>query len=149
MRTVPDEAVKLAKQFEGLSLKPYLCPAGIPTIGYGHVIPSLDHRPISGDEAVEMLLTDMTVAVRGALHCCPPLVYESDGRLAAIADFVFNLGVSRLKASTLRRKINEQNWPEASAELRKWVWGGGRKLPGLILRREAEIALLQVEPEDD
>ena len=75
----------------------------------------------------------------GTRALCPGL---SGDRLAAIADFAYNLGLGRLKASTLRRRLNEGDMEGAKVELRKWVNGGGRKLPGLVLRREAEAALL-------
>jgi lysozyme len=55
----------------------------------------------------------------------------------------FNLGAGRLQTSTLRRRINQTDWPGAALELRKWVHGGGRVLPGLVARRQAEIALLE------
>ena len=63
-------------------------------------------------------------------------------RLSAIADFCYNLGTTRYKSSTLRRKVRDSDWLDAADELQKWVWGGGRKLPGLVLRRQAEAALL-------
>lgn len=85
---------------------------------------------------------DLLSATTETLALCPSLAFEKPGRLAAIADFTFNLGGGRLKASTLRRVINAGNWAAVPAELRKWVYGAGRKLPGLILRREAEITLL-------
>jgi lysozyme len=62
------------------------------------------------------------------------------GKLGAIADFCFNLGIGRLQTSTLRRRINQQDWPAAASELQRWVYAGGRKLRGLVLRREAEAA---------
>ena len=67
---------------------------------------------------------------------------ESPGRLAAIVDFTFNLGAGRLQTSTLRRCINAGNWDRVPQELRRWVRGGGRVLPGLVRRREAEVALI-------
>ena len=138
---VPSEALVLAQHFEGLFLKPYRCPAGVPTIGYGHVIPSMAHPPITKAQAVAFLDSDMAVAVAGALRYCPKLIHDQR-KLAAVADFVFNLGAGRLRISTLRRRINEEDWKEAARELSKWVWGGGKKLPGLILRRKAESLLL-------
>ena len=62
--------------------------------------------------------------------------------LNAIVDFTYNLGVGRLQTSTLRRKLNEEDWEGAKEQLRLWVRGGGRVLPGLVRRREAEIKLL-------
>lgn len=73
---------------------------------------------------------------------CPVLATESEGRLAAIVDFTFNLGAGRLQASTLRRRINQLDWAAAGKELRRWVYGGGKALPGLVARREVEAALL-------
>lgn len=70
---------------------------------------------------------------------CPGL---SGDALCAVADFAYNLGLARLQHSTFRRKLNARDIPGAITELRKWVNAGGRKLRGLVLRREAEAALL-------
>jgi lysozyme len=84
----------------------------------------------------------MADALRATLRYCPVLATESDGRLAAIVDFTFNLGAGRLQASTLRRRVNQLDWAGAAHELRRWIYGGGRVLPGLVVRREAEAAFL-------
>jgi lysozyme len=76
------------------------------------------------------------------LRYCPVLAAEPEGRLAAIIDFTFNLGAGRLQTSTLRRRVNQRDWTAAANELRRWVYGGGKVLPGLVARREAEIALV-------
>jgi len=77
--------------------------------------------------------------VAGTLKLCPGV----DGpRLAALADFSYNLGLTRLKGSTLRRKVLAGDWDAAAVEIRKWTRGGSRVLPGLVLRREAEARLL-------
>jgi lysozyme len=81
--------------------------------------------------------------LNATLRCCPVLVTDPEGRLAAIVDFTFNLGAGRLQTSTLRRRINQRDWPSAAQELRRWVYGGGKVLPGLVARREAEAALLR------
>ena len=57
-------------------------------------------------------------------------------------DFTFNLGAGRLQTSTLRRRINQRDWQQAGLELRRWIYGGGRVLPGLIARRTREAELL-------
>jgi lysozyme len=62
--------------------------------------------------------------------------------LAAVSDFTFNLGAGKLRASTLRRRLLAEDWEGAPHELRKWVFGGGKKLPGLVRRRAAEAALI-------
>ena len=137
---VPDNALELAEAFEGFSSVVYRCPAGVPTIGIGHVCRP-DHPPITREQAYEFLRADMQVALAGALRYCPELA-EHEAALGAIADFVFNLGAGRLKASTLRRKINAGDWSAARRELARWIYGGGRVLRGLVLRRAAEAIYL-------
>lgn len=117
---------------------PYLCPAGFWTIGYG-IRCAQDHPPITLDEGEAMLAAVVPAYIAHALRLSPKL----DGdRLIAIADWIFNMGPTRYKSSTLRLRVNDENWAGARDEIRRWVFGGGRKLPGLILRREAEAALL-------
>ncbi len=94
------------------------------------------------EEGEAYLAADMADALKATLLYCPVLATEPEGRLAAIVDFTFNLGAGRLQASTLRRRLNQRDWPGAGQELRRWVYGGGRVLPGLVLRREAETLLL-------
>lgn len=140
---IPDALPPLIRRFEGLRLKPYLCPAGVPTIGYGHTGPRvrMDSPPITRALAEEWLLEDAEKACRAALRWSPILAGDED-RLAAIADFVFNLGAGRYRSSTLRKRVNEGDWPAAEEQLHRWVFGGGRRLPGLVLRRQAEAGLL-------
>lgn len=148
---VPQTAIELAKRFEGFERKVrrgteitailYICPAGFWTIGYGHLCDPT-HPPITGAEAEVYLARDLNTALVATLRHCPVLATESEGRLAAIVDFTFNLGAGRLQASTLRRRINQRDWAAAASELRRWVYGSGRVLPGLIRRRETEIGLL-------
>jgi lysozyme len=147
---VPQAAIDLAKRFEGFHrvpkndpgrAYPYVCPAGYHTIGFGHLCKP-DHPPITEAEAVDYLSRDLITALNATLRYCPVLVTESEGRLAAIVDFTFNIGAGRLQTSTLRRRINQRDWPDAAQELRRWIYGGGRVLPGLVLRREAEVVLL-------
>jgi lysozyme len=135
-------AEELCKHFEGLRLKAYLCPAGVPTIAYGSTIGVKLGMIISPRQADEMLARDLQIAYKQTINLCPSLLNESDGRLNAIVDFVFNLGASRLKASTLRKRINAGDWIGAKVEIKRWTYGGGKKLPGLILRRKAEAELL-------
>jgi lysozyme len=145
---VPAAALVIARRFEGLRFRVYLCPAGVPTIGYGTTrYPdgrrvTMKDPPIDKTTAEVFLRHDLGSCMNSALRLCPVLAAEPDGRVSAVADFVYNLGPGRLQSSTLRRRINARDWPGAARELRKWVRGGGRVLPGLVLRREAEIALL-------
>jgi lysozyme len=84
------------------------------------------------------------VALKATMRYCPVLATEPERRLAAIVDFTFNLGAGRLQASTLRRRVNQRDWVAAGQELRQWVYGGGKALPGFVTRRGAEAALLTV-----
>jgi lysozyme len=131
----------LVRKYEGLRLKAYLCPAGIPTIGYGHTKGVKLGQSITEEVAEEMLAEDMTTALHATLVLCPILTTESPQKIAAIADFTFNLGSGRLKASTLRRRINAGEYNEVPYELRRWVRAGPRILAGLVARRESEVQL--------
>lgn len=151
---VPPQAIELAKRFEGFHHVPkndplrrahtYICPAGYHTIGYGHLCKP-DHPPVTQEVAEAYLAQDLIKALNATLRYCPVLAAESETRLAAIVDFTFNLGAGRLQTSTLRRRINQRDWPAARQELRRWVYGGGKVLPGLVTRREAEVALLATD----
>ena len=151
MLAVPQAAVELAKRFEGFHsvpksdplrrAHPYICPAGFWTVGFGHLCKP-DHPPITEMEAEVYLAQDLTTALTATLRYCPVLATESDSRLAAIVDFTFNLGAGRLQTSTLRRRVNQRDWANAGQELRRWVYGGGKVLPGLVKRREAEALRL-------
>lgn len=124
-----------------MRLKAYLCPAGVPTIGYGATGPDIKLGiKWTNEQAEARLDVDAARYRAAALKLCPGL---SGDNLSAIADFTYNLGATRLAGSTLRRKINAGNIEAARRELRKWVWGGGRKLPGLVIRREVEASILR------
>lgn len=151
MSAPPDALVRMVKAFEGfhrvvrrqpaITAVPYLCPAGFWTIGYG-VLCRQDHPPITLSEGEAMLARVLPAYVDHALRLSPVLAAEGDGRLTAVADFVFNLGPTRYAGSTFRRRVDARRWAEAAQEVRRWVFGGGVRLPGLVARREAEAALL-------
>jgi lysozyme len=134
-----ERALDIAKHFEGCRLQAYQDPVGIWTIGYGHT-PAQAGQVIDQATADALLLADMNTAANAALRLCPNLAARPNA-LDAVSDFVFNLGAGRLQASTLRRRINQNAWELAAQEFGKWVFAGGRKLTGLVLRREAERAL--------
>lgn len=129
----------IVRKFEGCKLTAYLCPAGIPTIGYGHT-----HNVKLGDtctqqQADEWLEDDFfraTSDVKAVVKV--PL---TDNQLDALASFVFNLGVRKLIQSTLLKKLNAKDYTGAANEFDKWVFAAGKKLNGLIARRAAEKAL--------
>lgn len=135
---------RLIRHFEGLKLKPYLCPAGVWTIGFGSTGKDITakHPKVTPDWAENRMRADAARFVAEALRASPVLA-RHPLKMCAIADFCYNLGSARYRASTLRRKVNAGEWEEANEQLLKWVWGGGRKLPGLVRRRLAEIELMK------
>jgi len=147
-----DEAIEIAaelcRHFEGFRSKPYICPAGYPTIGYGTVYKpdgtkvTMDDPPITKETANLWLIQELRHNyAKRVLKASPGLVTEPKA-LAAMIDFAYNLGVGRYRASTLRRRIDVKDWEGAKEQLAKWVRGGGKVLPGLVRRRQAEARLL-------
>lgn len=140
---LPEASKPLARRFEGLRLKSYLCPAGVWTVGYGATGPDIGPgKVVTPEWAEDRLERDLMAFIPQVLKACPVLLTEPPDRLASILDFTFNLGGARLRASTLRTRVNARDWAGADHELRKWVRGGGRVLPGLVLRRATDAALL-------
>lgn len=149
MREALELALPLIKRFEGCHkrlpsgmIAPYICPAGVPTQGWGIVVPSMDVPPITQAMADAILEREVPRYMADALTASPILAAHPR-RLAAITSFVFNLGAARYRASTLRRRVNAQDWTGAIEEILKWNRGGGRVLAGLKKRREAEAELLR------
>ena len=142
------ELVPLVKHFEGLhrivtrkpvvTVAPYLCPANFWTIGYGRVVPK-DHRQITEPEADQFLDEDLAKFRAIVQSMTRPGLTR--GQLDALTSFTFNLGGARYRSSTLRAMVNRGEMAGVPDQFRRWVFGGGRKLPGLVLRREAEIEL--------
>lgn len=140
-------AAILCRTFEGLILAPYLCAAGVPTLGYGATYyedgrrVQLTDPPITRQRAEALLAWHIEkVYLPAVWKMCPGV--DTPERLAALIDFAFNLGNSRLQASTLRKRVNAGEWDLVPAELMKWVRGGGRVLNGLVKRRKAECELV-------
>lgn len=145
-------AAKLCRQFEGIEdgdkrkpcLQPYLCPAGVWTIGIGTT--RIGGRRVTKDwpeaiteaEAEEYLQAELAESDSAVSRLITvPLTI---GQRAALIDFTYNLGAGALQASTLRAMINRRD-PKAVEQFSRWVLAGGIKLPGLVRRRAAEAAL--------
>jgi lysozyme len=171
-----EQEVKLSKagedlmhRYEGCRNKPYLCPAHIWTIGYGHVlyqeqirlpmvrpegktqadIPMIrkefplkpeDNRVWTKTEIDELFRTDVGTFERGVLRLVPSVVGRQ-GSFDALVSISFNFGLGNLQRSTIRMRANRGDWEGAADAFRVWTKGGGKVLPGLVKRREAEIAL--------
>ena len=138
------DGLALVKEFEGLRLKAYKCPAAVWTIGYGHTsaagapIVSADML-ISKENAEEILQRDMVQYEDGVRNLVK--VGLTQGQFDALVDFAYNAGVGALQKSTLLKKVNAEKFDEVPAEFMKWTKGGGKELPGLVRRRRAEVKL--------
>lgn len=147
-----DIATDLAAGFEGESLPPYLDPAGIPTIGFGSIwdyrlVPAtrvtMETPAITDAMARAWLRKELVNAVACvAAHVKAPLTVNM---IAALADFVFNLGSGAFAGSTLLKDINAGNFPAAEKQFLLWDHSGGVELAGLFRRRQAEAALFASE----
>ena len=156
----------LMHRFEGKRSRPYLCPAHIWTIGYGHVLyqeqirlpvvrvegkttPMIrkemplkpeDNRVWTKEEIDELFRADVGTFERGVLRLVPGVVGRQ-GAFDALVSISFNFGLGNLQRSTIRMRANRGDWTGAAEAFRVWTKGGGKVLPGLVKRREAEIAL--------
>lgn len=128
---------------EGCRLDPYRCPAGLVTNGVGntHDVPD---QPIDLNQVAK----DWVVNIQDAEQCLARIAERpmSQGQHDAFTSFVFNTGCTRFltnrdgTSTTIARLIKQNQYQQACAQLPRWVYGGGKKLPGLVKRREAEYA---------
>ena len=157
---------ELMHRYEGCRNRPYLCPAHIWTIGYGHVLyqqqirlPMVkkegesvqirkefplaegDNRVWSKEEINQLFATDVATFERGVLRLVPA-VAGKQGAFDALVSFAFNAGLGNLQRSQIRMRANRGDWQGAGEALMDWTKGGGKVLPGLVKRREAERAML-------
>ncbi len=129
----------LIKSSEGCKLTAYLCPAGIPTIGWGETKGVHLGQTITQQQADAMLAArydEFEAGVRKLVTV--PL---TDNQLGALTSFAYDCGLANLASSTLLQKLNANDITGASQEFMKWTKGGGRVLPGLVTRRSAEASL--------
>ena len=143
MMKISQAGLELIKHFEGFSHEVYICPGGFRTIGFGHLMADDEDYPdgISLFEGERLLWAELEKdqqAVRRLINV--PL---TQGQFDALVSFVYNLGSGALQRSTLRQKINREEHDEVPKELMKWVYADGRKLNGLIRRRQAEGLMYQ------
>lgn len=152
-------------RYEGFRNRPYLCPAHIWTIGYGHVLYQEQIRlpvvrnqgyegilrkefPLKGEddrvwskpEIDELFRADVGTFERGVLRLVPG-VDGRQGSFDALVSFAFNAGLGNLQRSQIRIRANRGDWEGAAEAFKQWTKGGGKVLPGLVKRRDAEIEL--------
>lgn len=140
-----NECIKQIKEFEGCKLEAYLDSGGVPTIGYGHTGNVREGDVISQYYANEYLRQDLAVV---ELELNRLNVAKTQGQFDALVSFVFNLGIAKLKISTLLRRIKKYNKGDYSyrsieaeavrCEFLRWVYCKGKKLNGLVIRRKWE-----------
>ena len=158
MKDVLEIASNLAKPFEGLhkvigsEVHPYHDPVGYPTIGYGHLLSKKPYEDLSKFEIIDfktaeqLLEKDMTYACSKAAELSPVLLKaENKLRWAAITDFCFNCGTYNYKISTLKKKVDVEDWEEAQVQIKRWNKSRGRILRGLTRRRNREAELLAID----
>ncbi len=140
---ISEAGINLIKGFEGLSLKPYKCPAGVPTIGYGNTFyengakVKMTDAPITEGRATELLKHSLEKFEQYVDSYCVDTINQH--QFDALVSFCFNLGPANLKKSTLLKKVNANPADETiRAEFMKWTKAGGRVLKGLVRRRTAE-----------
>ncbi|ADR52347.1 phage-related lysozyme [Candidatus Liberibacter solanacearum CLso-ZC1] len=97
---------------------------------------------ITEQQADDLLKRDISKCLSQVFTVSPILIHAGENRISAIGDFVFNLGIGRYRASTLRKCVDAEDWKSASHECKRWVFAGGKKLKGLVARREIEAELL-------
>lgn len=145
--TALERVEALCLRFEGLYLRPYLCPAGVASIGVGATFyedgtrVTLHDPAITRERALQLLrwhiLNHFLPATR---RLCPGA--DTAGRFAGLVDFCFNLGPGQLAASTLRRKVNAGEWAAVPAQHLRWNRAAGRVMPGLVKRCQARADLV-------
>jgi GH24 family phage-related lysozyme (muramidase) len=151
--------------FEGYRNKPYRCSAAIWTVGWGHAmyadqlaLPNArkegytglirsdyqlkegDARVWSKDELVELFKVDINTFERGVLRLSPNLS-SHQSKFDAVVSFAYNAGLGNYQRSTIRMKVNREDWAGAAEAFMSWTKAGGKEVAGLVKRRKAEVAL--------
>lgn len=141
MQRVSQRGIELVKRHEGLRLEAYICPAGKWTIGYGHTATAKTGQRITEAQAEELLRLD----IRGAESVVNGTGLQlSQHQFDALVSLVYNIGGSAFLNSTLLRRLREgAPMPIIRDQWRRWVMAGGRRLQGLINRREEELAMYE------
>ena len=138
---ISEEGLSLIKKFEGCELKAYRCAANVLTIGYGTTKGVTEDMEITKEEAENLLKEEMH-EYEGYINDMVKVPLEQH-QFDAMVSWVFNLGSGNLSSSTLLKKLNNSEYDEVPAQIKRWNKAGGKVLDGLIRRREAESLLFQ------
>lgn len=137
---ISQNGIDLIKHFEGLRLEAYLCSSQVLTIGWGHTKTVKVGQRISRKKADELFAEDIKVYEDGVNKLVT--VPISQNLFDALVSFAFNLGLGNLGKSNLLKKVNAKApWVEIAPQFRRWVFGKGKRVEGLVRRREAEVLL--------
>lgn len=143
--TLTGAGMSLIQKAEGYSAVPYICAAGVATIGWGSTIDAagkpitLDHPKIATDHAQMLFDRDLALFGRGVRRLIKKPI--NNNQYSALVSLSYNIGLGNLQASTLLRKLNRGDYNGCAGEFWKWRKGGGRILQGLVIRRERERLL--------
>ena len=137
-RKINEAGKALIKEFEGLRLKAYKCPAGVWTIAFGHTGDVKPGMRVTEHQAEVILDFDLAKFEEAVEEACAGL---GENQFAACVSLVFNIGIARFLASTLRKKLCKGQLVAAADEFPRWTRARGIVLPGLVKRREAERQL--------
>lgn len=136
-RFTTNYGIRLIKQFEGFRNRPYVCSGGYKTIGYGHKLSVNEHyESMSQEKAEQILVVDLFVAEQSVIKYINAKL--ANHQFDALVSFTFNCGSAALQRSTLRQKINYELYDDAKEEFMRWIYAGGKKIYGLMLRRQVE-----------
>lgn len=128
--------VRILKEFEGLRLEAYKCPAGVWTIGYGHTRTAKEGMKITEDVAEALLLSDLSYFEKEIIKIFPKGLTSDE--FSALVSFCYNIGMGAFKKSTMCRLLLEGKKLEAAEQFLRWNKAGGKELAGLTRRRQAE-----------
>lgn len=138
-RRINEDGVAMIKDFEGLHLTPYLCPANVWTIGYGHTRTVRANMHITSAQADQLLEDDLRIAERAVARLVR--VPLTGNQFSALVSFVFNVGTTNFERSTLLKLLNRGWYEQVPAQLARWNRASGEILGGLARRRAAEAKL--------
>jgi lysozyme len=140
-----NKGIAIIRKYEGLKLRAYICPSGLPTIGYGATfymngsrvqigdVITIDHADKLLHFQVKLFAEEVRRTIKSNIN---------DNQLGALVSFCFNVGGAAFSKSTLARKVNANpNDSTIRNEFMRWTRGGGKVLPGLVKRREEEANL--------
>jgi len=138
---ISEEGLALLKKFEGCELKAYQDSVGVWTIGYGHTKEVKEGDQINKDEAEHLLAEEMP-EYEGYINNYVDVPLEQN-QFDALTCWVYNLGPTNFRNSTLLTVLNQERYTDVPREIKRWNKAGGKVLKGLIRRREAEALLFE------